>query len=322
MKNVFLRSLTTVAISAICLTGCGSAGSEFDNSVETEVEVEEENEDIAEEKAGAQEPEVQETKSQETESKEDAQPDVHDEPITESDSVTEHPEEDSATDPALLWKPDLSQHPFYGVFVSAVKDPEAAHKQLTKLGEIGYSAEIVYSPEWEELNPEPYFCVSAGRYDTKEKADSILEYVKKDGYKDAYVKFSGDCTGIHKTLTCRAPMEVELLDNAAIIKNTEEIDLTYTYDEFYADGYEHPFVKEPEDILLIVDENTVFDPSCETGFFTNYEEGDTPLDWIRRNVQNIENDPDAASDLALVGLFELGTEGNRVDRFYGCYWWD
>ena len=73
------------------------------------------------------------------------------------------------------------------------------------------------------------------------------------------------------------------------IKNTEEIDLTFTYDEFYADGYEHPFVKEPEDILLIVDENTVFDPSCETGFFTNYEEGDTPLEWLRRNVQNIEN---------------------------------
>ena len=305
MKNVFFRSLTTVAISAICLTGCGSSGSEFENSAETEAEVEEENEDIAEEKAGSQKPEVQETKSQETESKEDA-----------------HPEEDSATDSASLWKPDPSQQPFYGVFVSAVKDPEAAHKQLTKLGEIGYSAEIVYSPEWEELNPEPFFCVSAGRYDTKEKADSILEYVKKDGYKDAYVKFSGDCTGIHKTLTCRAPMEVELLDNAAIIKNTEEIDLTFTYDEFYADGYEHPFVKEPEDILLIVDENTVFDPSCETGFFTNYEEGDTPLDWIRRNVQNIENDPDAASDLALVGIFELGTEGNRVDRFYGCYWWD
>lgn len=305
MKNVFFRSLTTVAISVFCLTGCGSSGSEFENSVETEAEVEEENEDIAEEKAGSQEQEVQETKSQETESKEDA-----------------HPEEDSATDPASLWKPDPSQHPFYGVFVSAVKDPEAAHEQLIKLGEIGYSAEIVYSPEWEELNPEPYFCVSAGRYDTKEKADSLLEYVKKDGYKDAYVKFSGDCNGIHKTLTCRAPMEVELLDNAAIIKNTEEIDLTYTYDEFYADGYEHPFVKEPEDILLIVDENTVFDPSCETGFFTNYEEGDTPLEWLKRNVQNIENDPDAASDLALVGIFELGTDGNRVDRFYGCYWWD
>jgi hypothetical protein len=315
MKNVFFRSLTTVAISVFCLTGCGSAGSKVDSSNKTEVEVEEE-------KAESQESESQENDLKESAPKEDAQPDADDEPITESDSVTEHPEEDSATDPASLWKPDLSQHPFYGVFVSAVKDSESAHEQLIKLGEIGYSAEIVYSPEWEELNPEPYFCVSAGRYDTKEKADSILEYVKKDGYKDAYVKFSGDCTGIHKTLTCRAPMEVELLDNAAIIKNTEEIDLTFTYDEFYADGYEHPFVKEPKDILLIVDENTVFDPSCETGFFTNYEEGDTPLEWLRRNVQNIENDPDAASDLALVGIFELGTDGNRVDRFYGCYWWD
>lgn len=289
MKNFFLRSLTTVAISAICLTGCGSAGSKVDSSNKTEVEVEEEKAESQE--IQSKEPESQENDLKESASKEDKQP-------------------------------DLSQHPFYGVFVSAVKDSESAHEQLIKLGEIGYSAEIVYSPEWEELNPEPYFCVSAGRYDTKEKADSILEYIKKDGYKDAYVKFSGDCTGIHKTLTCRAPMEVELLDNAAIIKNTEEIDLTFTYDEFYADGYEHPFVKEPEDILLIVDENTVFDPSCETGFFTNYEEGDTPLEWLKRNVQNIENDPDAASDLALVGIFELGTDGNRVDRFYGCYWWD
>ena len=50
MKNVFFRSLTTVAISVFCLTGCGSSGSEFENSVETEAEVEEENEDIAEEK--------------------------------------------------------------------------------------------------------------------------------------------------------------------------------------------------------------------------------------------------------------------------------
>ena len=291
MKNVFFRSLTTVAISAICLTGCGSAGSKVDSSNKMEVE-----DKTEEEKTESQEIQYKEPESQENDLKELA------------------PKEDK--------HPDLSQHPFYGVFVSAVKDSESAHEQLIKLGEIGYSAEIVYSPEWEELNPEPYFCVSAGRYDTKEKADSLLEYVKKDGYKDAYVKFSGDCTGIHKTLTCRAPMEVELLDNAAIIKNTEEIDLTFTYDEFYADGYEHPFVKEPEDILLIVDENTVFDPSCEMGFFTNYEEGDTPLEWLKRNVQNIENDPDAASDLALVGIFELGTDGNRVDRFYGCYWWD
>jgi len=291
MKNVFFRSLTTVAISVFCLTGCGSAGSKVDSSNKMEVE-----DKTEEEKTESQEIQYKEPESQENDLKELA------------------PKEDK--------HPDLSQHPFYGVFVSAVKDSESAHEQLIKLGEIGYSAEIVYSPEWEELNPEPYFCVSAGRYDTKEKADSLLEYVKKDGYKDAYVKFSGDCNGIHKTLTCRAPMEVELLDNAAIIKNTEEIDLTYTYDEFYADGYEHPFVKEPEDILLIVDENTVFDPSCETGFFTNYEEGDTPLEWLKRNIQNIENDPDAASDLALVGIFELGTDGNRVDRFYGCYWWD
>ena len=322
MKNVFFRSLTTVAISVFCLTGCGSAGSEVDLSDKTEVEDKTEEEKTESQEIRYKEPESQENDLKESASKEDAQPDVHDEPITESDSVTEHPEEDVATDPASLWKPDPSQQPFYGVFVSAVKDSESAHEQLTKLGEIGYSAEIVYSPEWEELNPEPYFCVSAGRYDTKEKADSILEYVKKDGYKDAYVKYTGACTVTRKTITSQAPMEVELLENAAIIKNTDYITLTYTYDDFYTDGYEHLFLKETDDVLLIIDENTVFDPSCETGFFTNYEEGDTPLDWIRRNVQNIENDPDAASDLALVGIFELGTEGNRVDRFYGCYWWD
>ena len=311
MKNVFLRSLTTVAVSVFCLTGCSNAGKDAGSSVKTE-EVEEINEDKNEE----------ETDSKDPASKEENTTDADGELITESDVVAEHPEENVVADPALLWESDPSQQPFYGVFISAARDSESAHDRLVSLGGNGYSAEIVYSPEWDELNPEPYYCVTAGRYETKEEAEAILEDVKKAGYKDAYVKYSGTCTVTYKTLTCMAPMEVELLDNAAIIKSSEHIALTYTFDEFYKDGNEHHFEIEPGDVLLIVDEDTVFDPSCETEFFTNYEDGDTPLEWLRKNVESIENDPDSAADMALLGIFELGTVGNRVDRFYGSYWWD
>ena len=45
--------------------------------------------------------------------------------------------------------------------------------------------------EWENLNAEPWYAVTAGTFDSESEADDELSTVK-ELYEDAYIKYSGE----------------------------------------------------------------------------------------------------------------------------------
>jgi len=49
----------------------------------------------------------------------------------------------------------------------------------------------VDTSEWDNLNAEPWYAVTAGTFDSESEADDELSTVQ-DLYSDAYVKYSGD----------------------------------------------------------------------------------------------------------------------------------
>ena len=69
-------------------------------------------------------------------------------------------------------------------------------------------------------------------------------------------------------------------------------------------------------MTLIVDDETLFDPTCDMQPFDNYTEGESPLSWIKDNYGKDDG------RLTLMGVFEVSLSGNHVDRYFGCYWWD
>ena len=82
--------------------------------------------------------------------------------------------------------------PFWGIWCYASKDGDDADEFAQKLNEKGFDAQIFVSSEWTNLNSVTHFVVTAGTYKTEEDAKSVLESVKASGYKDAYVKYSGE----------------------------------------------------------------------------------------------------------------------------------
>lgn len=199
--------------------------------------------------------------------------------------------------------------PFYGIWAGSLKDREKAVELSDKLKEKGFEAEYVYSPEWENLNEEPYYCVTADTCHTKEAADVILEEVKKAGFKDAYVKFTGNRRE-HR-------IYYVVYDESKLDISADEVLINDVQIEELSGGY-------GETATLIVDKDTVFDKTCETEFFGNYRDGDSPIEWYNYNKELIDTDYDkySSSGPALKGVFEVGITGNHVDRFYGSYWWD
>jgi len=81
---------------------------------------------------------------------------------------------------------------FYGIWcisAKSVDDVEDASKQLL---DAGYNAQIIYTPEWSNLNKDPYYTVTAGMYTSEYMANIELDAVKSLGFDGAYVKFSGE----------------------------------------------------------------------------------------------------------------------------------
>lgn len=68
--------------------------------------------------------------------------------------------------------------------------------------------------------------------------------------------------------------------------------------------------------MLVVDEDTKFSEDCACEFFEGYEEGDLPVEWMRKAYADEEG------STALLGVFDIKVTGNHVDYFYGSYWWD
>lgn len=204
---------------------------------------------------------------------------------------------------------------FYGIWTAAEKDRDSALERAQGLCTIGYSSYVAYSPEWADLNDDPYFCVTAGRYETEKEAMDELDELKASGYKDAYVKFSGAHDYIVVTYYNYGESDPVVNNDSVVLKNVSYT-ISYGYDPLYG---EESYVSD-----LVIDKNTVWDKNCETLYFGNYEDGDTPLDWYLKNLDYMENDPDAymSSGPALSGVFEVGITGNHIDRFLGSYWWD
>ncbi len=207
---------------------------------------------------------------------------------------------------------------FYGVWTSAVKDRDIAVSEAKKLNELKFDSYVCYSPEWENLNGDGYYCVTAGRFPDEDDAESSLETLKEAGFKDAYVKPSGKRKYITIDYTSfSGGAETEVYPDKIILKNVI-YDLSRSwYPELEKSGEDHR-------ADFIIDADTVFDETCETEFFGNYEQGDTPLSWYKKNQELMETDPDrySSNGPALSGIFEVGITGNHIDRFFGSYWWD
>jgi hypothetical protein len=59
-------------------------------------------------------------------------------------------------------------------------------------------------------------------------------------------------------------------------------------------------------------------------FFGNYEDGDTVVEWYKKNLELYRKDPNgySAEGMPLQGVFDVDCTGDHIDRFYGSYWWD
>lgn len=80
---------------------------------------------------------------------------------------------------------------FYGVWCAGSKSITDAENVASNLKNIGFDARVFVTTDWENLNPEMYYVVTAGVCNTKGEANQLLSAVKKSGYTDAYVKYSG-----------------------------------------------------------------------------------------------------------------------------------
>ena len=199
--------------------------------------------------------------------------------------------------------------PFYGLWIGAFKDKDAAEKLVSKLKDQGLDAYYIYSPEWENLSKEPNYCVTIGESGSEPEAQAYIPDAAKAGYKDAYVKYTGDRLSHRIYYYLYSEETIDISPDEVILNNVQIEDLSGG---------------ESMETTLIVDKNTVFDKTCDMQFFGNYRQGDTVLDWFNYNKELMDTDIDKYMEMgpALKGVFEVSVTGNHVDSFYGCYWWD
>lgn len=84
-----------------------------------------------------------------------------------------------------------SSEAFYGVWCSGSKSKSDAENVANDLVSLGFDAQVFVTTDWENLNPEKFYVVTAGVCNTKQEAEQLLSSVKSNGFSDAYVKYSG-----------------------------------------------------------------------------------------------------------------------------------
>ena len=200
----------------------------------------------------------------------------------------------------------------FGVVLGAFRNSDNCIGLQTQLEDAGFmDTPIVYTPDFSDLNPEPYYIVTAGLYSTRQEAQSVLEDVKSAGFSDAYIKYAGTYTGKKYLYTMYSAEDIEI-HNDKIILHDVEVSLPYD-------------IGTRCETDLVVDKNTIFDETANMQFFGNYEDGMSPYRWVSINYDLMNTDPDKymAQDLpALVGIFEVCLDGNLIKSYNGCYWWD
>ncbi|MBQ1548349.1 MAG: SPOR domain-containing protein [Lachnospiraceae bacterium] len=227
------------------------------------------------------------------------------EETTEPEAESEDTKEDaSATSETSA---DVSFDSFYGVWVMATEEKYDAIDFCEEVSKKGFSAKVLLSSEWKNLNTEPYYCVTAGECKTEEEANKLLEDVKTAGYPDAYVKESGPRLCYRVFVTAPSLDIYDFSDDKVLIKDVRVVDAANDENE--------------REMTLVVDKNTVFDANMGTQYLQNYESGDLVYDWMKRNYDRIQADHDD-DNLALFGIFDVSLTNDHVDKMYGSYWWD
>ncbi len=199
------------------------------------------------------------------------------------------------------------QEPFFGLWVNAYKERSDAEALAAKLEDEGLPASYVYSCDWENLNKDPYYCVTIGRSGSEQEAQSYLEDAGKAGFPKAYVKYTGEKLGHRVDYTVFDESGIEISPSKAVLKDVMVDDLSGD---------------NTGNATLIVDKDTVFDKSCDMQFFSYYQDGTSPLEWFNHINDIRDTEEYQAQTGALMGVFEVDITGDHVDRFYGSYWWD
>lgn len=87
------------------------------------------------------------------------------------------------------------EHPsFYGIWCGASKDYGEAQSRADALAQEGFQAQVFVTTDWNNLNSEQWYVITAGVYTTQEEAAAALPSVQAV-CADAYIKYSGEWQG-------------------------------------------------------------------------------------------------------------------------------
>lgn len=82
--------------------------------------------------------------------------------------------------------------PFWGAWAFASQDLSEAEAFFEQLGAEGYDAHILRSSDWENLNTETWYVVTAGMYSSESEAQEAVDALNSSGLStNAYVKYTG-----------------------------------------------------------------------------------------------------------------------------------
>lgn len=193
---------------------------------------------------------------------------------------------------------DASDEPFYGLWVGSSTERQESLDLVKDLKDKGLDAYCIYTPEWENLNRDSYWCVTVGKSASKERAEELIANVEQVGYKGAYVKYTGERLSHRIYYYVYAPSDVVVTPSKVTLEEVTTVELSGSEDD------EGP-------MTLIVDSDSVFDKACDMQNFPGYKEGQSPLEWYN-----------SASETELTGVYEVSIEGNHIENFYGNYWCD
>lgn len=81
--------------------------------------------------------------------------------------------------------------PFYGIWVYASKSYDEAANFASEVYSNGFNSYTENTKNWNNLNNEEWYVVTAGKYSSEKEANNQLNEVKEK-YPDAYIKYSGE----------------------------------------------------------------------------------------------------------------------------------
>ena len=196
---------------------------------------------------------------------------------------------------------DVRYKPFYGIWASSSKDINDVREAVGVLPFDTFWTEIIVTSDWSNLNPETYYALTLGPYDTEEEANANLAEAQQY-FPDAYVKYSGEflANSFHRLMLYVYSSDTMQVQDSYITLNGNS--------NFY----------EGEQ-TFIVDEKTVFANDCEMSVFGHYQEGMSVLEWMKVAYAARQADE---TDFSVIGVYEMDMTGNHVDSIHGLYWWD